>query len=257
MTSFAGGRRMTVIRATSIRFILATLALGLSYIACIPSCRGQSVPAPAAQAPPQKPSAAIPATSPTSSSAPHADTTSVAPAQRLDVQLADGKVSVDASNANLNQVLHEVASKAGIKVTGDVNDDRVFGHYGPSSASAILAMLLDGTGTNMLLVDDANGASELILTPRRGSPTPPNPNAAQDASSDEQTTAPRYVPPIRPFQPYQAGRPQGQIPPPTQPEANQSGSDPNSTRQIYDQLQKNAQQSTSQDGTTQQQPPQQ
>jgi hypothetical protein len=69
-----------------------------------------------------------------------------------------------------------------MKITGGVTDERVFGNYGPGSPGKILATLLDGTGSNMLLVQSdglsSNAApAELVLTPRHGGPTPPNPNA--------------------------------------------------------------------------------
>jgi hypothetical protein len=101
---------------------------------------------------------------------------------------------VQASNASLNEILREVGHKTGIKITGGVADDKVFGSYGPSSPAVVLDALLDGTGSNVLLVDDPKGGSELILTPRRGGVTPPNPNASQQSNESEDTGAGAYVP---------------------------------------------------------------
>jgi len=65
-------------------------------------------------------------------------------------------------------------------------DERVFGQYGPAAPDQILAELLDGTGSNMILVKhDGDAAQELILSPRQGGPTPPNPNAG--ASNDKES----------------------------------------------------------------------
>jgi hypothetical protein len=106
-------------------------------------------------------------------------------AHRAEVTYAGGQLSVVASNSSLNQILREISRQTGMKVTGGVADERVFGSYGPAIPATVLAALLDGTGSNMLLVQSpANTLNtpkapvELVLTPRHGGPTPPNPNAA-------------------------------------------------------------------------------
>jgi hypothetical protein len=90
-------------------------------------------------------------------------------------------------------VLREIARKTGMTITGGVSDERVFGNYGPGSPAKVLASLLDGTGSNMLLRENSSDApAELILTPREGGPTPPNPNAPgfdDDATSSD---TPKY-----------------------------------------------------------------
>jgi hypothetical protein len=109
------------------------------------------------------------------------------PVRRVDVSYAEGDLVVDADNGSLNQILREISSKTGMKITGGVAEEPVYGHYGPASPSSVLASLLDGTGSNMLLLDDHKGASELILTPRAGGATLPDPNAvAQDAQAAQQ-----------------------------------------------------------------------
>lgn len=169
---------------------------------------------------------------------------------RLDIVFNSGSLTVDATNASLNQLIRDVAQKTGMKVTGNVSEEKVFGHYGPSPVSEVLASLLDGTGSNMLLVDNQNGPSELVLTPRRGGATPPSPNAsiANNSSRDDQPEQ-QYVPPTRPFQPPVAlGRgPVGANPdgtpafsPPTQNPNSGDASASDSSRspqQIYEQLQ--------------------
>jgi hypothetical protein len=78
-----------------------------------------------------------------------------------------------------------------MKLTGGVADERVFGEYGPAATSQVLASLLDGTASNMVIVQSSTSTSaELILTPRMGGPTPPNPNASRfnDSDSDDSAT---------------------------------------------------------------------
>lgn len=89
------------------------------------------------------------------------------PKPQMTVDYAAGKLTVTATNASLNRILREVSRSIGMKITGGVADERVFGQYGPSTPSVVLADLLDGTGSNMLLVDGAKGPTELILTPAR------------------------------------------------------------------------------------------
>jgi hypothetical protein len=102
---------------------------------------------------------------------------------QLSVDYVAGKL-VTATNASLNQILRQVSRSIGMKITGSVADERVYGHYGPSTPSIVLAALLDGTGINMLLVGDAKGPTELILTPRSGKPTPPSPSASRPKPED-------------------------------------------------------------------------
>jgi len=96
-----------------------------------------------------------------------------------------GLIEVDADNSNLNQIFQEIARVTGMKITGSLAQGSVFGKYGPAEPARILETLLDGTGINMLLKETASGApAELILTPRNGSATPPNPAAAQDVAEE-------------------------------------------------------------------------
>jgi len=164
----------------------AALLCALSCVVSGTEARGQ-----VAQGLEQKPSAAIPADASTATlpATPATGSTSeqtTAAFSRADVHYADGKLVVDATNASLNQILREISHKTGIKLTGGVKDERVYGHYGPAATSEVLSSLLDGTESNMLLVANTNGPSELILTPRLGGPTPPNPNAGVADRQDEE-----------------------------------------------------------------------
>ena len=211
-----------------------------------------------APTPQAKPTAAVqtvptlPATPPT-----EAPTLPLTPSQQqpkhAKVTIINGILSISADNASLNQILREISHETGIKITGGVADERVFGQYGPAEPAQILAALLDGTASNMLFVHrDAGAPAELILTPRQGGPTPPNPNASTfDDKSDSDETQPASEPPPptaadappvrnRTAPPISVGAPASSAP--------SDGSQPDSPngvktpQQIYEQLQRLRQQ---------------
>jgi hypothetical protein len=242
-----------------IRFAaLASVAFSLSLLAQPPKTR---------QA---KPSAVLPSTLPATQTTatpeppPIPLTPAQRPPQRAQVTYADGSLSVSADNASLNQILRQIATDTGIKITGGVADERVFGHYGPAAPAQVLATLLDGTGSNMILVrQDGATLSELILTPRQGGPTPPNPNAAAFNDRSEPNVPPAQYAQPQPYPqplggavipPANAGPPSGAAPPnSTQPD------NPNGVKtpqQIYEQLQRMRQQQQQQQQQPQQNPPQ-
>lgn len=197
------------------------------------------------------------------------NTTSAAPSQtsltapaphHADVTYSSGLLSVKASNSSLNQILRDISRETGMKITGGVAEDRVYGDYGPDAPCKVIRTLLDGTQSNMLLVENGHAApTELILTPQTGGVTPPNPNAFHDQpadSSQPQASAPTE---LRRGQPEQqnrttdatsatGGTPAGA--PSTQPAATSVPGDqpasadqqsPNGVKtpqQIYEQLQK-------------------
>jgi hypothetical protein len=178
------------------------------------------------------------------------------------VTYAHGELAVQADNASLNQILREISRETGIKITGGVAEERVFGKYGPSPAAEVLASLLDGTGSNLLLIQsDATSPGELILTPRHGGVTPPNPNAPgfddDTAGGDEappQQPAPSEPPHTRFTSPPSPVPSSNGIAPATgQPDAapapaanGTDATDPNAVKtpqQIFEQLQRLRQQS--------------
>ena len=107
------------------------------------------------------------------------------PEHRARVHFAGRTLEVKADNSSLNQILREIERVTGLKVTGGVTDERVYGTYGPAETSAVLTALLGGTGSNMLLIVDRNNMpTELVLTPRQGGPTPPSPNAGNSARDE-------------------------------------------------------------------------
>lgn len=150
------------------------------------------------------------------------------PPQPAHVTYADGKLTIAATNSSLNQILREVAHQTGMKITGGVTDERVFGQYGPAAPSKVLGDLLDGTGSNMLLLHaTAATPAELILTPRQGGATPPSPSAYRDEP-----------PPPRPQYPISA---EPELNPRTVPANAEGGRSPNDVKtpqQIYEQLER-------------------
>jgi hypothetical protein len=126
---------------------------------------------------PQQPVSALPATQPTSLPAANALPAPLAatpdgptgPPHRALVTFSHGNLNVQANNSSLHQILRSIARQTGMKISGGVADQRVFGDYGPADPSAVLATLLDGTGVNMLLKqDEARTPVQLTLTPRSG-----------------------------------------------------------------------------------------
>ncbi len=145
------------------------------------------------QLPPTPPTqTAIPATSPAQPAQ-----AQPAPSQRPQVTFATGVLSVSAENSSLNQILREISRVTGMKITGGVTDERVYGTYGPADTSTVLSALLRGTGSNMLIIFDSRQTpQELILTSRGGGPTPPSPMAAgrDDRDRDRDDLPPNRMP---------------------------------------------------------------
>jgi hypothetical protein len=140
------------------------------------------------------------------------------PAKEAQISFADQRLSIHAENASLTAILHEVASKSGMHITGLASDERVFGTFGPGSPRDVLDDLMNGTAYNLMLLGDlANGAPrELILTQatRTGGTTsaPVNAaaeqtNSADDSPGDQETqdvsqqAPPPDVPPPPPTSP--------------------------------------------------------
>jgi hypothetical protein len=191
--------------------------------------------------------AQLPATPPTAM-APIAATPTSAPVsnrpRHAEVSFTDGLLTVRANDSSLHQILSTIAHQTGMKITGGVADERVFGIYGPAPAGTILATLLDGTGVNMLIQEsDARQPVALILTPRGGGATPPSitPQDAQIGLDDSVSAAPaiqpQTVPPQQSVQqplPQQLVAPNG-VPVTAQPANNVLG-DPNNVTPTASQI---------------------
>jgi hypothetical protein len=127
-----------------------------------------------------------------------ADSTTAAanPPLHADVLYTNGQLQVRADNSSLNQILRSISHVTGLKITGGVEEQRVFGSYGPAPLSTILATLLDGTGSNILLLGgNAGTPPELVLTSRSGGAMPPGPNSPAYAMYDDSNDRGTHVPP--------------------------------------------------------------
>ena len=245
-------------RLAPIRFLIAaSLALPASLQSQTP-ITPQPTPPTSAQ-----PSSTLPATQPTSAPAvPQVPLTpSELPPKHAQVTYADGMISITADNSSLNQILRQISSNTGMKITGGVTDERVFGQYGPASLDQILTTLLDGTESNMVLVHgDGAAPVELILTSRHGGATPPNPNAAAfDDRSDRREASPNQAAQPAPPQPDPTRNAPVTTPastpaastetPSSNPSQPESPNGVKTPQQIYEQLQRMRQQQQQQQQT--------
>lgn len=216
-------KEMTSYSNSRLRQIAVSAFAAFSFAAG--SLSAQAIPGATPQA------STLPANSPTTLPAPIAakPATPTTPAHHATVTYAAGMLNVRADNSSLNQILREISRLTGMKITGGVVDERVFGNYGPAEPSTILATLLGGTGSNILLREsDTNSPTELVLTPRNGGPTPPNPNAPgfdDGADGGETQNVSHPVPPR--LLPTRPGFPQAG----SQPQATQPASGPQSIPQ--------------------------
>ena len=178
------------------------------------------------------------------------------PRHRAQVEFSGGKLRVIADNSSLNQILTEVAGRVGMKITGSIPEERVFGIYGPAEPAIVVAHLLAGSGSNILLREDAQRIPrELILMPRTGGPSPPSPSSSTSDQVDTEDLPPQLMPHVNHSQPLVPAAAIQPIALPASAPTNQSAAPPATTtqqspngvktpQQIYDQLiqlqQKNA-----------------
>jgi hypothetical protein len=128
--------------------------------------------------------------------APSIPTAAANPPLHAEVIYANGQLQIRADNSSLNQILRSISHVTGLKITGGVEEQRVFGNYGPAPLSTILATLLDGTGSNILLLGGSAGTPpELVLTSRTGGAEPPGPNSPAYAMYDDNNDHASRVPP--------------------------------------------------------------
>ncbi|PWT82929.1 MAG: hypothetical protein C5B58_07380 [Acidobacteria bacterium] len=185
-----------------------------------------------------------------------------APPRRAQISYINGDLAIAAYNSSLNQILREVSRLTGVRISGGVSEERVFGNYGPAPTSEVLRTLLDGTGSNILFVQaTGDKPSELILTPRMGGPTPPNPHAVAFDDNSEDVPPPSNPPIRQPSESQSIPAPQNVIPQPITPppaDSNSGATSPSSPtpnsnqqqspngvktpQQIYEELQRLRQQ---------------
>ena len=137
--------------------------------------------------------------------------------RRAEVQFSNGMLEVRADDSSLQQILRAIARRTGMKVSGGVADERVFGNYGPAPASSVLATLLDGTGVNILLQSTPDAVPEtLVLTPQTGAASPPSLDMSvdDDQAEDLRHQDTRRDQEVSPPVPAGATSGPGSIPPP-------------------------------------------
>ena len=139
---------------------------------------------------------------------------------RADVSYRNGLLTVAAANSSLNQILREISRQTGMKITGGVADERVFGTYGPAAPGKVLNSLLDGTGSNMLL------HAERLRGTRRAHPHPAHRrrHSTQPECPQLRRRRLRHCPPRRSLHNAASRRPSRALlttpPPPTLPVPN-------------------------------------
>lgn len=156
----------------------------------------------------QVPDKAKPSPAPPTASQPGATDATAAPATApslLDqpsdpakVELKAGKLTVQAANSSLTDILHQVSKASGMKIEGlqAGKDQRVFGIYGPGEPRDVLSDLLDGSGYNVMMLGQMPSGvpRQLALTSRTAPGAAPNPQQqsqtdnSQDDSDDVQPT---------------------------------------------------------------------
>lgn len=110
---------------------------------------------------------------------------------------------IDAANSSLQQILKDVATTTGVKISGLNSDQRIFGVYGPGPARDVLSQLLDGSGYNILMIGDRGQGTprQIVLSRQPTGPAPPsmnNPGTSNDDNSadiEEPEPQPQPEPP--------------------------------------------------------------
>ncbi|WP_419806586.1 hypothetical protein [Terriglobus sp.] len=196
--------------------------------------------------------ASLPATAPTSitpSQLPSANP--AVPRGQASIRWDGHLLQITASGESLGQVLREVAARAGIHITGNTPDDRIFGTYGPAPLVDVLSDLVGGLPVNMLFVERTSGKpAQLTFTARNGGPTPPGIPLQQDQVAQQPTPPPPSYPATPPQQPAPSAissgaEPVGGIPvgaaQPANPSATTNPASPNGVKtpqEIFEQLQR-------------------
>lgn len=176
-------------------------ACGMLFLAfSLASGSAQKAPPPQLGSPAAGTRQALPLTAPTAPPAPQAvDTVRVTPPdlpEGAQVRWSGNQLAIVANNSSLSAILRDVAHQTGMKVTGGIVDERVFGSYGPAPVTQVLTALLDGTGANLLMLEgEHSSVRELVLTPRNGGPR------SQDLATGDNSSGRTDLPPQLPRHP--------------------------------------------------------
>jgi len=119
------------------------------------------------------------------------------PASPAQISISGNQLLINANNASLTAVLHQVATSTGMQVEGNTRDERVFGSYGPANPEEVLSALLYDSGYNMIMVGStADGAPRrLELSTRTSGGTAQVATAAVRNNEEEEEEAPAEPPP--------------------------------------------------------------
>lgn len=123
------------------------------------------------------------------------------PAEPAHITLKDGKLSIQAKNSSLTDILHQLAKDTGMSIDGLTKDQRVFGIYGPDTPREVLSELLDGAGYNVLMLGSTESGAPraLQLSIRSSAPIaagqPTNVAQQQEDDEQEENTSPVNYPP--------------------------------------------------------------
>ncbi len=117
---------------------------------------------------------------------------------RLSKELVeDGKLTIEADNSDLAEILRSVSAISGMEVRGTVNGTHIFGVYGPGNPQDVLRRLLDNAGYDFVMAGVAREGipRELMLKPRKqlemtgpqspGSPGESHTGAAETAAATD------------------------------------------------------------------------
>jgi hypothetical protein len=132
-----------------------------------PSAQGMPATAPSPA------SSAAPAAPPAVSVPTQAPSLLDQPAEAAKVDIADGKLTVEANNSSLTAIFNQISTAGGMTIEGLNKDQRIFGTYGPGDPREIITQLLDGAGYNIVMFGrtGVGTPSQVSLTPR-GAPLP-------------------------------------------------------------------------------------
>lgn len=164
------------------------------------------------------------------------------PAEPAHIAIKDGKLSIQAKNSSLTDILHQLAKDTGMSIDGLTKDQRVFGVYGPDNPRQVLSELLDGAGYNVLMLGSTeSGAPRALQLSIRsnapiaaGQPT----NIARQQEDDEQEDNP---PPVN-FPPAGMVSPRSPMAPPNQAPPHNGVKSPQQLLQELEQMRRQQQQ---------------
>lgn len=121
------------------------------------------------------------------------------PAIPAKIEIAGNELAIEATNASLSDVIRQVAARTGMRVDGNLHDERVFGNYGPGSPPEVLSALLYDSGYNVLMVgSNVEGVPrQLVLSPRTAGPATQGSTALTHHDEEDDDAAVEVAPLIQ------------------------------------------------------------